>query len=103
MPVLLVFFVRNLEKGKRGLKFQIGYEEEFGGLEGSGEAPKAVYELHAVVEHLGKSRREGHYVSYVRGQSKVWYKVKTAEKFRFLTVFRFLCFEGFWVKIEILS
>lgn len=36
----------------------------------------AEYDLFGVVEHIGPTIKEGHYVAYVKGSSQIWFKVR---------------------------
>lgn len=68
MPLLLVFYVRNLLEGTR-LRFSEKYEEK------NSEGNLDSFNLWGVIEHIGRSRKEGHYVAYARNSSGIWYKV----------------------------
>lgn len=68
VPLLLVFYVRNLLEGTR-LQFSQTYEEK------NSDGNLETFSIWAIIEHLGKSRKEGHYVAYARNSSGIWYKV----------------------------
>jgi ubiquitin C-terminal hydrolase len=62
VPQFLVFYIRNMNKTKTGLKFDETYTE-------NGEE----FDLYAVVEHIGKTRKDGHYVSYIKSATGIWH------------------------------
>lgn len=63
MPNFLVFYVKNHDKAAAPLRFDEVYTEQ--GCE---------FDLYAVVQHIGESRREGHYVSYIKSFTGIWHK-----------------------------
>ena len=62
MPMVLVFHVSNMNKNRQKLKFGEIYKDNYGM---DGDEKSVEYRLQGVVEHLGKSRKEGHYISLV--------------------------------------
>jgi len=63
VPHFLTFYVKNHDKKAVALRFEEVYLEN-----------GSTFDLYGVVEHIGESRREGHYVSYIKSFTGIWHK-----------------------------
>ena len=61
--MFLVLYVKNHEKTGAALRFDEVYTEN-----------GCSFDLYAVVQHIGDSRKEGHYVSYIKSSTGIWHK-----------------------------
>jgi ubiquitin C-terminal hydrolase len=62
VPQFLVFYIRNMNKTSAALKFEDMYREN-----------EEEFDLYAVVEHIGNSRKDGHYVSHIKSFTGIWH------------------------------